>query len=101
MDNTDTDTDSASGTDSGSGFEIEGFPLSDLGLDRALILAANGSTEPFKGFASFGTGEESLRDCIKRCIGENNKLVNDALEELILPDITLNQAMKISIDRGL
>jgi hypothetical protein len=80
------------------GIPIEGFPLADLGLKRALIRQPDGSLVPLVGFTC--ERDESLSAAIARAIGPGATLVNDAGEELILPDITGEEAMQISLSRA-
>jgi hypothetical protein len=76
---------------------VEGLPLGDLGLKRALVAYPDGSRVPFWGFF-FTSEDQTLAAAIAKTIG-NGKLVNDAGEELILPDITGAEALQISLSR--
>jgi hypothetical protein len=76
---------------------IDGFPLGDLGLKRAQVRQPDGSVAPFTGFIALG--DDRLRNAIARTIGPGATLVNDAGEELILPDITVEEAAQISLSR--
>jgi hypothetical protein len=75
---------------------FEGFPLADLGLKRALVEYPDGSRVPLWGFCI--KHDETLLSAIARTIG-SGKLVNDAGEELILPDLTQTEALQISLSR--
>jgi hypothetical protein len=81
------------------GIPITGFPLADLGLKRALIRQPDGSLERFEGFAWTDPGD-GLRAAIARYIGPGATLVNDAGEELILPNLTRDEALQISLSRS-
>jgi hypothetical protein len=76
---------------------VAGFSLGDLGLKRALVEYPDGSRVPFWGFF-FQSQDQTLAAAIAKTIG-SGKLVNDAGEELILPDITGAEALQISLSR--
>jgi hypothetical protein len=76
---------------------VAGFSLGDLGLKRALVEYPDGSRVPFLGFF-LQSQDQTLAAAIAKTIG-SGKLVNDAGEELILPDITGAEALRISLSR--
>jgi hypothetical protein len=85
------------GAEPEEGILFEGFPLGDLGLKRALVEYPDGLRVPFWGFF-FASEDQTLAAAIAKTIG-SGKLVNDAGEELILPDITGAEALQISLSR--
>lgn len=62
---------------------IEGLPLSELGLDDAVILNTDGSIEKFKGF--FVRGGQEICEAIKESlpVGSTLFLCRDHAEEFL------------------
>jgi hypothetical protein len=64
-------------------FEVEGFPLADVGLDGAMLVFPDGRKEPFTGFVH---DEETLAASIRRALAEGAILIDREGRPITLVD---------------